>query len=277
MKGDAYIRLYGCVLELDITLTERVVLSYIADNCAWGEGVCARPVAQMCEDLNLSKYLVKDALRMLREKGYIEADESTLGGGRGNVTQIKIKGLNFYPLNGRKKGKEFTLFAEEKGLNSCDKRVKDLPFSEKKEKRSKKEKRINQKDQKESVSNARTRENAEAIIRDYERRRLDPNGTEWTPTAEEQARYEEARQVIRELDRAALVAEFKEVMAKYPDFAGWHQQPTVEQYAVLVERYGRADVAEALAYSANRLDLKWQYANPLAYVEMNIKNRRNRK
>lgn len=274
MKDGGYIKFFRWLFGLGLSLSECVVLAYIIDNCAMNGGTCSRSLQQMADDMSAPAITIRRIVERLEKVGFIEVER---GKWRGTPSVITIKkGCQIDTLLSNGKGVKMIPFEERKGIKTIQKGCQIDTLSEEKEKRSKKEKEYN-KTNKTRVRDNRTREDAEAIIRDYERRRLDPNGTEWTPTAEEQARYEEARQVIRELDRAALVAEFKEVMAKYPDFAGWHQQPTVEQYAVLVERYGRADVAEALAYSANRLDLKRQYANPLAYVEMNIKNRRNRK
>ena len=275
MKGDAYIRLYGCVLALDLTLTERVTLAYIIDNCKWGEGRYARTLEQFSEDLHIPAVTIRRIIASLEGAGYVDVER---GNGRGISSVITLgKGCQNDTLFNAIKGIKMIPFSEKKGIKNAEKGCQNDTFSEKKEKRSKKEKRINQKDQKESVRNARTREDAEAIIREYDRKRLDPNGGEWTPTDEETAAYEQAKQVLRELDRAALVAEFKETMARYPDLAGWHQQPSVEQYALLIERYGREAVTEALEYTANRMDLKFQYNNPLAYVEQNIKNRRRPK
>lgn len=274
MKEGGYIRFFRWLFGLGLSLNECVVLAYIIDQCAMNGGTCSRSMQQMADDMNAPAITIRRAIAELDGRGFIDVER---GRWRGTPSVITIhKGRQIDTLLVDKKGVKMIPFAERKGIKNIGKGCQNDTLSEEKEKRSRKEKE-NNKTYKTRVRETRTREDAEATIREYDRRRLDPNGGEWTPTDEETAAYEQAKQVLRELDRAALVAEFKDTMARYPDLAGWHQQPSVEQYALLIERYGREAVTEALEYTANRMDLKFQYNNPLAYVEQNIKNRRRPK
>lgn len=277
MKDENFVRLYGWVLRLPLTLPERVVLAYVAGMCDWNGGTCKRSLAQFCEDLCLARNTIKAALRVLEQDGYIFANADTIGAGRGNVTEYSIKGSRVDTFLVQIKGSRIDTFLEQKGSKIDDKRVKIDPFN--KEKRTKKEIELD-------LNKRRVRESARAhepslseadavaIVRRYEGRKHDPNGREYNPTEAETAEYNEALAAISLYKSERAEAEFAEVMERYPDLREWKQQPTADHYARLVAEYGKVDVEEAMQYAANRIDLKWQYMNPLGYVEQNIKGRK---
>lgn len=272
MKDTGFVKIYGWILNRGLKPTETIVLAYVVSNCEWHGGVCERSVAQMSEDLHLSRPTIITALNSLISGKYI-SKESGNNRGRGNVTRYLVndeKGKEILPFNEEEKGKDFLPFISGKGKERKNKRSKVFTFSP-----NIIESNLNRNLNKEREMGARARKELEKVISDYERRALDPNGMSEQPTEEETALYEDAKARLKELDKARLADEWAAVLDEYPSLKDWHDRGDGTHFAKIVDTYGREAVMEAVAYTANRLDLKYSFSNPLGYIEGNLKRRKN--
>lgn len=278
MKESGYIKLWRWYFFEGLSLKEIVALAYIADACEIGGGHCERSLRSMAEDLQVSLNTLRGIIDTLAAREYIVAEA---GKWRGSTYTITLgKGFKNCTLSKAERVQKLHPFKEEKGSKIERKGFKNCTLSEK-EKRTKKEKDVQDIFKTERVrESARTHEpslseaDAVEIVRRYEGRMHDPNGREYNPTDAETAEYNEALEAVSRYKTERAEAEFAEVMARYPDLLQWKQQPTADHYARLVSEYGKTDVEEAMQYAANRIDLKYQYLNPLGYVEGNIKGRK---
>lgn len=270
MRDSAFVRLKGWVLkDATLSLTEKVVFCYVADNCDWNGGECRQSLAQMQAELLIPKITLQRTLHTLVERGMIVRREGANYRGEKAVYFLG-KG---YQNDTHKKGSKMIPLISEKGYqNDTKKGITVIPSTSFKEQPSRT--KVLEGENKNAHTRVRmAEEKAAETVRLFEAKKNDPNGIEFTPSEDERAEYDEAVAALREYADERSREEFARIMAKFPDLSRWQQQPTAEEYAELVRDYGRSAVDEAVEYAANRIDLKFSYLSPLAYVRQNIKNR----